>query len=194
MSSPMTLPDLPQLEITTADALWSWLAAHHARDTSQLLVTWKAATPEKYVSRDAVLDALVAHGWIDGRRWTHSDPARTIQLIAPRKQRVWAKSYKDRAARLSALGRMHPVAEAAFRAAQADPAWSVSDPVDALRIPGDLAVSFDPNGAAWFAKAAPSYKRNVLRFLEAAKRPETRQKRIALIAQSAGRQEKLPNY
>ena len=190
----MTMPDLDRLEISSADALWAWLAENHDCGRSRLLVTWKATVPGKYVSREDVLDALVAHGWTDGRRWTHEDPARTIQLIAPRKKQVWAKSYKDRAARLLEEGRMHPVAAAAFRAAQQAPDWSQSDPVDALEVPDDLQTSFDTVGATWFAQAAPSYRRNVLRFLAGAKRADTRKKRIALIADAARRQQKLPNY
>lgn len=190
----MNLPTLERLEITSDTALWAWLAKHHACGQSQLLVTWKAAHRDKYVSRDQVLDALVAHGWVDGRRWTHDDPARTIQLIAPRKQSVWAESYKARARRLIKKGVMHPVALAAFEAAEKSRDWNRSDPIDALHVPSDLAAGFSRHAADWFANAAPSYKRNVLRFLAAAKRPATRAKRVTLIAEAAARGEKLPNY
>lgn len=190
----MKLPDLPHLEVASGAALWDWLAVHHACGQSQLLVTWKAAVRDKYVSREEILDALVAHGWVDGRRWRHDDPERTIQLIAPRQQTVWAKSYKVRAERLIAAGRMHPAAQTAYEAAQGSVDWRVSDPVDALAVPTDLRRAFSKEGARWFAEAAPSYRRNVLRYLASAKRPETRAKRLAQIAQSAGRAEKLPNY
>jgi hypothetical protein len=57
-----------RVEITSEQALWDWLGQHHERPGSVWLVTWKAAHPDRYVSREAVLDALIAHGWIDGRR------------------------------------------------------------------------------------------------------------------------------
>ena len=63
----MTLPDLEQVEVTSQAALWAWLETHHSQDASVLLVTWKKAAGETYVGRDAVLDALIAYGWIDGR-------------------------------------------------------------------------------------------------------------------------------
>jgi len=50
--------------LETPDDLWSYLAAH-PYGPSVWLVTWKAAHRDKYVSRDEVLDALIAHGWID---------------------------------------------------------------------------------------------------------------------------------
>ncbi len=190
----MNLPNLDHLEISSDAQLWAWLEDNFDKSESKLLVTWKAAHRDKYVSRDAVLDALVAYGWIDGRRWTHDDPRRTIQLVSPRKQSVWAKSYKDRASRLAAQGRMHPKALAAFKAAKREKTWTLSVPIDELEVPADLQSGFNKQAADWFACVAPSYKRNVLRFVAAAKRPATRAKRVALIAEAAARGEKLPNY
>lgn len=57
-----------RVEITAADELWGWLQKHQNSPNSVWLVTWKAAHPDRYVSRDTVLDALIAFGWIDRRR------------------------------------------------------------------------------------------------------------------------------
>ncbi len=190
----MTLPDLPQVEMTSEAELWAWMAQNHDAG-SHLLVTWKAAARDKYLNRDQVLDALVAHGWIDGRRWTHDDPARTIQLIGPRKTAVWADTYKRRAARLIAEGRMAQPGQTAYEAARKSERWEESDPVDALVVPEDLSAALQSARAdSWFDAAAPSYRRNVLRFLAQAKRSETRAKRIALITDHAVRGEKVPQY
>jgi hypothetical protein len=48
-----------RVEITSADDLLLWLEKHHKSLKSIWLVTWKAAYPERYVSRDTVLDALI---------------------------------------------------------------------------------------------------------------------------------------
>ncbi|MFN4099185.1 MAG: YdeI/OmpD-associated family protein, partial [Pararhodobacter sp.] len=96
-----------QIEVHSEAALWDWLAAHHGQPDSVWLVTWKAAHRDLFVSREAVLDALIAYGWIDGRRMKLDD-SRTMQLISPRRQQAWAQSYKARAARLEAEGRMKP--------------------------------------------------------------------------------------
>ncbi len=65
----MRVPDLERVEVTSVAALWSWLDAHHDQGDSVLLLTWKAKRRDRYVSREDVLDALLAHGWIDGRRY-----------------------------------------------------------------------------------------------------------------------------
>jgi uncharacterized protein YdeI (YjbR/CyaY-like superfamily) len=183
-----------RVEIETEGALWAWLSHHHSQPDSVWLVTWKARHPDRYVSRDAVLDALIAHGWIDGRR-LKLDADRTMQLISPRQQQAWAQSYKARAARLEAEGRMHPAGRAAVARGQDSGLWHASDPVDALVDPDDLLAALEHAGAAaWWRAAAPSYRRNILRWIATAKRPETRAKRLEIIASHAARGEKVPQY
>ena len=179
---------MEDIEITSAAALWPWLDAHHTQTDSIRLITWKAQDADKYVSRDAVLDALISYGWIDGRRFVVDDD-RTAQLIAPRKQQAWSQSYKDRVARLRAEGRMHPAGEASVAAGQASGLWDFFADVDALIVPDDLGAAVDR--AKWDA-LAPSYRRNVLRWIKLAKTAPTRAKRVAAAAAATAAGEKLP--
>lgn len=179
---------MEDVEVTAVTQLWDWLAAHHGQDDSVRLITWKAAHPEKYVGLEDVLDALIAHGWVDGRRFV-VDADRTAQLIAPRQQQAWSKSYKDRVARLRAEGRMHSAGEAAVAKGQASGLWAFFDDVDALIVPLDLGEALDLD--AWEA-LAPSYRRNVLRWIKLAKTPATRAKRIRLATEATRNGEKLP--
>ncbi len=184
---------MSRVELCSEAALWAWLEDNHT-GPSVWLVTWKAAHRDKYLSRDQVLDALIAYGWIDGRRMKLDDD-RTMQLIAPRAQQAWARTYKDRAERLITEGRMRAPGLAALEAGKASGLWAVSDPIDDLVVPDDLRQALnDRQAAAWFDDAAPSYRRNVLRYLAGAKRVETRAKRIASISDHAARGQKLPQY
>lgn len=185
--------DIQRIQICHASDLIAFLESH-PNGPSVWLVTWKAAHKDKYVSRDEILDALVAYGWIDSRRMKLDDD-RTMQLIAPRQTDVWARSYKVRADRLMGEGRMQPQGLAAIERAKDAGLWTVSDPIDDLHIPEDLRDALEASGGAnWFDGAAPSYRRNVLRFLVSAKRAATREKRVALIAGHAARGEKVPQY
>lgn len=187
----MPIPEgLEQVEIESAAALWDWLEAHHGQGESVALVTWKAADPARYVSREDVLDALIAYGWIDGRRFTVDD-ARTAQLIAPRGVQHWAQSYKDRAARLEAQGRMRPAGRASVAAGKASGLWDFMADVDALIVPQDLDAALGEARAAWDG-LAPSYRRNVLRWIKLAKTAPTRAKRVAAAAAATRAGEKLP--
>ena len=183
-----------RVEIKSEDDLWQWLQQYHGNSESVWLVTWKAAHPDRYVSRDTVLDALIAHGWIDGRR-LKLDDTRTMQLISPRKQQVWAQTYKDRAERLRAEGKMHPAGDAAIEDARRSGRWTESELIDALVEPDDLTSALEANGGLlWWQAAAPSYRRNVLRWISGAKKSETRVKRIDKTSSLAAQQKKVPQF
>jgi uncharacterized protein YdeI (YjbR/CyaY-like superfamily) len=181
-----------QIEVQSAAELRAWLLAHHGQSESVWLVTWKKAPGAPYVSVQEVLDELIAFGWIDGLRRKRDD-GRTMQLISRRRQQAWAASYKLRAERLEAKGRMHPVGRAAIAAAKAAGRWDETAAVDALVVPEDLAAALkaQPLSEAFFLGAAPSYRRNALRWLHGAKREETRIARIRQIVEASGRREKL---
>jgi uncharacterized protein YdeI (YjbR/CyaY-like superfamily) len=178
-----------QVEVRSSAELRDWLTAHHDQAESVWLVTWKKAPGAPYVSVSEVLDELIAFGWIDGIRRKRED-GRTMQLISPRKQQAWAASYKRRAAE----GRLHPAGRAAIAAAKAAGLWDETAEVDALIVPPDLtdALAADAEADRFFQTAAPSYRRNVLRWLHGAKKAETRTRRIAQITALSAQGRKVP--
>jgi len=184
---------LQRVQVDSPDALWNWLSTHHKADESYLLVTWKKSSKTRYVSREQVLDALLAYGWIDGRRYALDDE-RTMQLICKRKQQKWTQTYRDRIDRLSSQGLMKPSGLAAVQEAKTNGTWLASRDIDSLLCPSELmdALKFH-NGMAWWDQAAPSYKRNILRWLGSAKKPETRHRRCLQIAAACGAGLKIRN-
>lgn len=186
----MALPDLDRLEITSQDALWDWLDANHARCDSVLLVTHKKSQGDRYVSRDAVLDALIAYGWIDGRRYVVDD-RKTAQLIAPRNVQHWAQSYKTRADRLIKEDRMRPAGYASIKQSKESGLWDFMADVDALITPRDLGEELTGSAAQYFADCPDAYKRNLLRWVKLAKTDKTRAKRIAEITSACRDQRRI---
>ncbi|MEM6637424.1 MAG: YdeI/OmpD-associated family protein [Pseudomonadota bacterium] len=137
---------------------------------------------------------MIAYGWIDGRRMK-LDEDRTMQLIAPRQQQIWAETYKNRAKNLIAKGRMKAPGLNAIARSKAAGQWDELAHVDALEEPQALITALRAGNAKdWWDGAAPSYRRNVLRWLATAKKDETRAKRISVIAGHAARGQKVPNY
>jgi uncharacterized protein YdeI (YjbR/CyaY-like superfamily) len=155
-------------------------------------VTWKKAVHDRYVSREDLLDALVAHGWIDGIRRV-PDAEQTKQLTSPRREKIWALSYRERVALLRREGRMRPSGEAAVAAAIRSGLWEADAAVDALLVPEDLAGALTARGAlATFETTAPSYRRNVLRWIARAKSAPTRRTRIDAVAEAAATGRRVP--
>jgi uncharacterized protein YdeI (YjbR/CyaY-like superfamily) len=180
--------------VASTAALWDWLAAHHGQTEAVWLVTAKASDPARYISTDDILDALIAYGWIDGIRRKRDD-GQTMQLISPRRMQIWAQTYQDRVARLRAAGRMQPPGEAAVARAQGAGLWDALAHVDALQVPDDLGAALTTAGiTAAFAAMAPSYRRNVLRWIAQAKTPPTRARRVAEVAARTAKGEKVPQF
>lgn len=182
-----------QVEVTSQAALRAWLIEHHQQVASVWLVTYKKSEKEKYVSREEVLDELICFGWIDGIR-RKRDEKTSMQLIAPRKAQHWAKSYKERAAKLFEAGKMHQAGHAAINRGKESGLWNFMDDVDALIVPKDLQLALQEfTGAeAFFQSINPSSKRFVLRWVKLAKTEKTRKSRVLKVAQLAAKGEKLP--
>lgn len=184
---------LERVQVDSSDDLWEWLSTHHKSNDSYLLVTWKKSNKAKYVSREQVLDALLAYGWIDGRRYALEDEL-TMQLICKRKQQKWTQSYRDRIEKLSTEGLMKPSGLTAVNEAKKKGTWLANQNVDALICPDDLVEALRRhNGSGWWDDAAPSYKRNLLRWLSSAKKEVTRQKRCSEIAKACAAGQKIKN-
>lgn len=182
-----------KLEIISASQLRDWLEAHHSQTESVWLVTYKKHVADKYVSVGEVLDELLCFGWIDGIR-RKLDTDRTMQLIGPRRVHHWAETYKQRVARLMTEKKMHPAGLEAIAESKRQGLWDTMADVDALTVPKDLADAFGqrPGTANSFSAMAPSYRRNVLRWIKLAKTPSTRAKRITTVVDATARNEKLP--
>lgn len=182
-----------KVEVISARELRLWLATNHGQPDSVWLVTHKKHTGDRYVSREEVLDELLCYGWIDGIR-RKLDADRTMQLISPRKVQHWAKSYKDRAARLIDEGRMEPPGLESIRRSEEAGLWDFLDDVDALIVPEDLAAALEalPEARRHFDAFPPANRRFVLRWIKLARKPGTRRRRIERIAELASRNERLP--
>ena len=185
--------NLTKVEVSSENELWDWLDVNHASDQSFLLVTWKKTNTEKYINRDNVLDALLAYGWIDGRRYA-LDKDRTMQLICKRKQQDWTQTYRKRAEKLLADGKLKEAGLAAIRLAQSNGTWLANQNVDNLEAPNALLDALNlEQGLVWWQSSALSYQRNVLRWLNLAKTEKTRLKRINAIANACRHGQKIKN-
>lgn len=182
-----------KVQVSSVAELRDWLNAHHTQPENVWLVTFKKSVPDKYVSTQDILDEVIAFGWIDGIR-RKLDDDRTMQIIGPRQTQAWAKSYKDRAAQLIADGRMTDAGLKSIAASKENGLWDYWADVDALIVPEDLRAALDstPIAAQNFDQGAQSYRRNLLRWVNFAKTPQTRTKRVAQIVDYTARNEKIP--
>ena len=169
-----------------------WLIANHGSSKGVYLVSWRRATGRSSVPYEEAVEEALCVGWVDATGRTLDDE-RGLQWFAPRRPRSgWARSNKERVARLEAAGLMLPAGLAAIEEAKQNGMWTLLDDVEDLVVPDDLAAALaatPPARENWeaFSKSA---RRAMLEWIVQARRPETREKRIAAIADGATRGEK----
>jgi len=90
---------------------------------------------------------------------------------------------------------MHAAGLQAIEESKRKGLWDTMADVDALIIPDDLfqALQTEPAAYDYFSSSAVSYRRNVLRWIKTAKKPETRANRIQATVDLSAKQEKIPH-
>ena len=178
-----------QVEITSRAQWRAWLTEHSGESPGIWLVTFKKAAGDRYVRYADVVEEALCFGWIDGQA-RKLDGERSQLLLTPRRKGSgWSRPNKERVGRLLAAGHIEPPGLAAIERAKADGSWTALDDIENLVEPDDLRAALDRDPEArWHWDAFPrSAKRGILEWIAAAKRPETREKRVAVTAESAAR-------
>lgn len=170
-------------------AQWrAWLAAHAAEGQG----CWLVYPRRGAVAYEELVEEALCVGWVDGQA-RRVDEDRTALLMTPRRPGSgWARTNKERVARLEAAGRMQPAGRAVVQRAQQDGSWSLLDTAEALEEPPDLTAALDaqpPARAQWDA-FPPSARKLMLTWVATAKRPQTRAARVAAVADGAARGER----
>jgi uncharacterized protein YdeI (YjbR/CyaY-like superfamily) len=165
----------------TRDEWRTWLEAQHDSSPGVWVVQWRSSTGRPRVAYEDLIEEALCFGWVDGRANKVDDDRSMIMMTPRRPTSTWARSNKERVERLVAEGRMTDAGRRAIDTAKANGSWSILDDVDALIVPDDLrsALSSDPVAQGYFDGFPPSAKKQILYWIKSAKRPETRQRRIA---------------
>ena len=169
-----------------------WLIDNHGASSGVYLVSWRRTTGRASVSYEDAVEEALCVGWIDSTGRTIDDE-RSIQWFSPRRAKsAWARSNKERVARLTAAGLMLPAGLAVIEEAKRTGMWTLLDDVENLVVPDDLAAALATRSSAranWDA-FPPSARRAMLGWVVQAGRPGTRAKRIDQIAAKAATNER----
>jgi uncharacterized protein YdeI (YjbR/CyaY-like superfamily) len=186
-----TSPSDPIFFETPAE-LRDWLDEHHQTADDLIVGAWKKSTGKRSLTWPEIVEEALCVGWIDSIRRTVPGDGWTIRLTPRRKRSIWSAVNVAKIQELREAGRMRAAGEAAFAARTADRTgiYSFEQPVDpALTAEEEALFRADDAAWAWFSAKAPSFRKQALHWVISAKRPETRERRLAtLIASSAAGQ------
>jgi uncharacterized protein YdeI (YjbR/CyaY-like superfamily) len=162
-------------------ACWrQWLEQNHQDSIGVWLVYYKVKSSRPSVRYSEAVKEALCFGWIDSKVQS-LDEARYRQIFTPRKPKsVWSKLNKQYIEELIAQGQMTEAGLAKIAAAKQDFSWTLLDEIEALIIPEDLkqALALDETANRCFTAFNNTTKKNILLWIQSAKRPETRLNRI----------------
>jgi uncharacterized protein YdeI (YjbR/CyaY-like superfamily) len=177
------MPPLNELPITSAKGRqeWRrWLEENHATSQGVWLVFYKKGSGKPSVTYQEAVEEALAFGWIDSLV-NAMDDLRYKQVFTPRKPRSsWSRLNKQRVEKLILSGAMTKAGLAKVEAAKQDGSWYSLDSVENLEFPEDLAFALANSQVAMsnFMASSPSVRKIAIRWINDAKRLQTREKRI----------------
>lgn len=171
------------LYVVNRDDWRAWLKKSHATQNEVWLIYYKKHTGKPRIPYDDAVEEALCYGWIDStvRRL---DDERYAQKFTPRNEKSnWSELNRKRARKMIKAGRMTQAGLAKFKQAGKREHEVAKEKPSRKRlvIPPDLKKALSANKKALenFNNFAPSYQRLYIGWITAAKRPETREKRIS---------------
>ena len=187
--------ELPELLVADASEWRDWLAAHHADAPGVWLVLHKKGGTTTTLTYAVAVEEALCFGWIDGQA-AKRDTESSLQRMTPRRPRSpWSKVNVERVERAEREGRMHDAGRAQVEAAKADGRWARAYEAPAkAEVPADLlaAIAAVPAAQAWFEVLTSTNRFALIYRLNAVKRAETRERKIAQFVDMLSRGE-LPH-
>src|SRR5438093_13447023 len=109
-------PVLEELVVADAQALRTWLLAHHMTSPGVWLALAKKGGTVTMLTWQQAVDEALCVGWIDGQARKRDDETSSIRFTPRRTRSTWSQRNVEHVARLEAAGRMLPAGRAAVEA------------------------------------------------------------------------------
>ena len=167
---------LGTLDVRTRGAWRRWLSKHHASSRGVWVIRHKEHTGVASMPYEDLVREALCFGWIDSLVKRLDDNRYAIKVTPRKATSKWSEINRKRWTELQAARRL----TAAGRAAA--PTANTYAPKPAIPVlPSYIAQAFKTHHAAWqnFQALTPRNRRDFDVWIHIARRPETREKRIA---------------
>jgi uncharacterized protein YdeI (YjbR/CyaY-like superfamily) len=171
-----------------------WLKKNHLSEKEIWLVYYKKHTGKDRVPYEDAVEEALCFGWIDSiiRK---IDDEKFAQKFTPRKSSSkWSESNKKRIAKLEKLGIMSEAGIRSVKIAKESGKWN-----ETIQFPNmkefhpdfERELKKHPVASEYFNGLAPSYKKHFVGWIAAAKKDETRKRRIKEALDLLNKKQKL---
>jgi uncharacterized protein YdeI (YjbR/CyaY-like superfamily) len=139
--------------------------------------------PSPGIGHAAAVEEALCWGWIDGKLHRHDERYFALWFSPRRPRSVWSLANRRTVERLRCEGRMQPPGLAKVTAAKRSGRWKTAYASAAPpRMSADVRRALDAgDAAAAWTSASPSLRLQLLYWVNEAKRPETRARRLAAL-------------
>ena len=172
-----------------------WLEANHATAPELLVGFWKKGSGRASIDWPQARDQALCFGWIDGVRRSLGEDSYTIRFTPRRKGSIWSKVNVERYEALKVAGQMTPAGERAYEENKHKSGVYSYENVQKELTPAETAL-FGKHKAAWsyWQDQPPSYRKTVLHWVTSAKKPETRERRLAQLIEDCAAGRRIAQY
>ena len=182
------------IDFPSAREFEQWLAKNHAESTGIWLRFFKKNSGVLSVSYVEAVDAAICFGWIDGQLKKYDQESWLRKFTPRRPKSVWSKRNTAHAERLIKAGKMHAAGLQEVEAAKQDGRWKAAyDSASEMEIPADFVKELAKNkrAKAFFETLNRANVYAIVWRLQTAKKPETRQRRLATILAMLAKEQKF---
>lgn len=170
------------LEVRNREEWRAWLAANHDKEDEVWLVYHKKHTGKIAVPYGASVEEALCYGWVDSLI-KKLDEERYARKFTPREvTSQWSLSNKKRVEKLIRAGLMSEHGLKKVETAKRSGKWDnpSKKPELTYEMPAKFAIALKKNKKAnkTFKKLAPTYQKQYIGWIEMAKKPQTKEKRI----------------
>jgi uncharacterized protein YdeI (YjbR/CyaY-like superfamily) len=173
----------------------AWLHEHHATAREQWVGFYRVGSGRPSITWPESVDEALCFGWIDGLRKSIDDVSYMIRFTPRKPDSIWSAVNMGRVAVLTDQGRMQPAGLAAYarRRDETSAIYSYEQREQAALEEAEE-QQFRANAAGWqFFQAQPrSYRQAAIRWVLSAKKPETRQSRLARLIDDSAQGRTVP--
>ena len=162
----------------------AWLEANHQIASEAWLLHYKKRFQGPAVSLDEAVEEALCFGWIDGALRPRDEQTYLHRYSPRRPDSVWSIHNIARVEALMRSGLMTPAGLEKIDEAKANGQWEAArrrEEVDIIPPDLDAALRTRPGALAAYRALTTSRKKQLIYWLQTAKRPETQARRIKAI-------------
>ena len=171
----------PNFYAKTLEEWRDWLEEHCETEKRIWLIVYQKGTDTPSVRFLDAIEHALCYGWVDSKAIKRDDESCYLCFTPRSPKSTWGRWNRKRAEQLIEEGWMRPRGQAVIDHAKKTGTWDALADAQNCVVPPDLRDRFAKNARAKknFDAFPPSSRRLILQWIETAKKPETRARRIA---------------